>query len=89
MVIKLNEMSSGNDEGSVNVIIQEVTPGWLGIRPTGYSVYDSQDGYGYPIILEVYDGEVRLIVWADINSENPTHTISLEGARTDKSLPSS
>jgi hypothetical protein len=36
---------------------------------------------GFPIVLEHEDGECRLLVWADINSEEPTHVIPLKGAR--------
>lgn len=51
------------------------------------------DGYGIrngvrgselssaPIYIEFYQGEVVLYVWADINDEDYSHKISLEGAR--------
>ncbi len=63
--------------------------GWLGydalqslaLSFNGYGDATSQPGYGIPIVVEVYEGELRLLVWADINQENPTHIISLEGAR--------
>lgn len=32
------------------------------------------------VLLELYEGVPRLIVWADINSEEPTHIIDLSGA---------
>lgn len=31
--------------------------------------------------FEIWQGELRLLVWADINQEDPTHVISLEGAK--------
>lgn len=40
-------------------------------------------GYGTPVLLELYRGKLTLHVWSDINSEGPTHSISLEGARED------
>ena len=41
----------------------------------------SNDGKGTPIVLTVVDGELKLYVWSDINQQDPTHIISLEGAR--------
>lgn len=33
-----------------------------------------------PIYLEFFEGKWQLIVWADINKENPTHWIDMSGA---------
>ena len=33
------------------------------------------------LYLEIWKGELRLLVWADKDQEDPTHTISLEKAR--------
>lgn len=33
------------------------------------------------VAVEIWQDELRLLVWADINQEDPTHIISLEGAR--------
>ena len=33
-----------------------------------------------PILLERHDGKLRLVVWADINEQEPTHIIDLSGA---------
>jgi prepilin-type processing-associated H-X9-DG protein len=49
----------------------------------GYGNMGMADGHGSPFIVEHYEGHLRLIVWADINQEDPTHTIDLEGARED------
>lgn len=53
----------------------------INIRPKQYGDFDSEAGFGAPIYLELYEGELRLIVWSDINQQEPTHVISLEGAR--------
>ena len=37
--------------------------------------------YGGPVFIELVDGEIRVSVWSDINQEDPTHQISLAGAR--------
>jgi len=31
--------------------------------------------------FEVWEGELRCLVWADINQEDPTHLINLDGAK--------
>ncbi len=31
--------------------------------------------------FEVWEGELRCLVWADINQEDPTHIINLDGAK--------
>ena len=54
--------------------------GRLFLRPAGTSDKLSCDGTGWPIMLEYYDGKVQLVVWADINQEDPTHNIDLTGA---------
>lgn len=51
------------------------------LHPEGYGVWDDDDSA--PILLERHQGKLRLIVWADINEEDPTHIIDLEGARVD------
>ena len=49
-------------------------------EPKGYGV-KGMDGDCAPVLLEVCDGNLRLVVWADINAEEPTHVIDLEGAK--------
>ena len=67
------------DGGSVNgtVVLDSYS---LVIKIDGYGDFGSADGYGEPIYLEHYDGKLVLRVWADINQEDPTHTIDLSGA---------
>jgi len=33
------------------------------------------------VMVEYWEGELRVLVWSDINQEDPTHIISLEGAK--------
>jgi len=54
----------------------------LMIGAEGYGEMTAADGAGYPILLEHHEGKLRLIVWQNINSEEPT-ILSLEGARED------
>lgn len=55
----------GNEEGTLDISIKG---------------YDFNHNNGI-ITLEIWDGQLRLLVWADRNSEEPTHIINLEGAK--------
>jgi len=44
---------------------------FLAIQPQGYGEPTSEDGSGYPILMEIYEGRLRLIVWDDINCQDP------------------
>lgn len=50
------------------------------LNPKGYSDTNGMS----PIALEVWDGRLRLLVWGDIDNEEPTHIIDLENARKSK-----
>jgi hypothetical protein len=54
--------------------------GQLWIQPEGYGDKCSADGHGCPIGLEIWQGRLRLIVYDDINVEEP-QIIDLENAR--------
>ena len=51
------------------------------IVPKGFGDNLSEDGEGAPIMLEMRKGKLHLIIWDDINEEQNSHNISLEGAR--------
>ena len=65
---------------SINLSI-DISDIGLVVKAEGYGDAHSSEGNGYPIMLEVYEGDLRLLVWSDINNEDPTHIISLNGAR--------
>ena len=54
------------------------------IRPQGYGDASSKDGCGWPIVVEYYQKEIRVLVWGNINNGDPTHIISLTGAEESK-----
>ncbi|NLE27030.1 MAG: hypothetical protein GX625_17150 [Clostridiaceae bacterium] len=54
--------------------------GKLWIRPRGYGDACSEEGYGFPIALELWQGRLRLVVFSDINNEEP-QIIDLEKAK--------
>jgi len=39
------------------------------------------DGNDFPILIELHDGELKVRLWGDVNEEDPTHCISMEGAK--------
>ena len=55
--------------------------GALLIKPEGYGDMCSDDNEGVPVLIEVYDGQLRVVIWDDINQEDTSHIISLEGTR--------
>jgi len=75
---ELVDKSENDKKVSVKV---EIDDGNIYIHPEGYGDCSSQDGYGYPLMIEIWEGELRVVAWSDINEEDPTDTISLEGAR--------
>ena len=52
----------------------------------GYGNASNVDGEGSPITLDYYQGKLKLLVWGDINSDEPTHIIDLAGALESKRI---
>lgn len=59
----------------------------LSISVKGYSDCSSNDDHGTLVYVEKYDNKVQVRIYGDINSEEPSHNISLEGARNDLRVP--
>jgi hypothetical protein len=55
--------------------------GQIWIKVDGYGDCISPDGYGFPIGVELADGELRVVVWSDINQEDSTHIIGMDDAK--------
>lgn len=69
---------------SLPIYIENIN-GNIYIMPHGYgdattAPYES----GCPVMIEMWEGELRIVVWSDINKEDATHIISLEGARENR-----
>jgi hypothetical protein len=62
----------------------EFTHGSLFINIEKYGDACSLDGAGDPVVIDYFDGQVDVCVWSDINKEDPTHKINLEGALESK-----
>lgn len=56
----------------------------LALSFEGYGDCCSCDDSGAPIYIEKYEGKLMQRVYADINSEDPTHNIDLENAALSK-----
>jgi len=54
--------------------------GSIEISVQGYGDKTSTDGHGIPILIEQWKGELRAVLWTDINVEDP-EILCLEGAR--------
>lgn len=76
----LRGVSQGHGEEKLKGGIK-TGPTYLEISFEGYGDFCSQDSLGSPLVIEYYQGEIRIVIWANINQEDPTHVISLEGAR--------
>ena len=46
----------------------------------GYGDCASNDGHGCPVKIENDGGRIRIVVWGDINKEDPTYAIYLDEA---------
>ena len=73
-------LSDADPEHSTSLPVRVVANGSaLSIFPQGYGDFGSADGHGCPVFLELYQGRLRLVVFADIKQEDP-HVIDLEEA---------
>ena len=61
-------------------VVINVVGGQLGIRIEGYGDKCSADGKGQPIMLDYMANRLEVVVWSNINEEDPTHYIKMEGA---------
>ena len=53
----------------------------------GYGDCCSNDDNGTPVYIEKFDNDVKVRVYSNINSEDATHSISLENSKLDKRKP--
>ena len=59
----------------------EYENGNLCLRFNGYGDSSSEDGHGCPVMIEFYNNELRVVVWGNINEQDPTHIIPLTKAK--------
>jgi hypothetical protein len=77
MIVALSEVL-GESKATSNVTVSvEKDNLALIVHPEGMGAWD---GPYAPILLERHQGKMRLVIWADINQQDPTHIIDLSGA---------
>jgi hypothetical protein len=72
------------EEGDITGYIDNSLNLGIALNFSGYSDYCSNDDNGTPIYIQAHNNELKVIIYGDINQEDPTHSISIEGARTGK-----
>lgn len=72
---------SGSKKTSRHCYIEHNKNHGVAIHFDGYGDCCSQDFNGTPVYIEEVDGDIRVVVHSDINIEDPTHIISLHGAK--------
>jgi len=77
--IMLHEQSSEHPGKSIELSLNAEN-GQLWIRPAGYGEECAPDGEGSPVGIEIWQGRLRLVVFDNINSEDP-QIIDLENAK--------
>lgn len=62
------------------VIEVQIEDGGIAIRPLGYGDKTTLDRQGSPVFIEFRNGIPVVVIWDDINNEEPSHVISLKSA---------
>jgi hypothetical protein len=63
-----------DDKTKVPFTVEHSNGGTLWFHANGYGNEDAP-----PVKIEWYEGQLWVLVWADINNDDPTHKISLSG----------
>jgi hypothetical protein len=81
LVVKLRDtFDELRSRTKIKISVEKRKLGLL-IHPQGMATHtDDEDCPSAPIVLEQYKGKMRLLVWGDINREDPTDIIDLSGA---------
>ena len=82
LAFTLRERDSNGQEGQLAGTATN-QGGALLIHLEGHGAFSSPEGEGAVVAVELTDGRPQVIIWADINLEDPTHSVKLDGARED------
>ena len=66
---------------SLPVKVKFQSGGSIELRGPGYGNFNMPPGHAGPLYIELADDSLRAVIWSNINEEDPTHVIDLEGAR--------
>lgn len=61
----------------------EIDSDGISIRFDGYGTKTAVGDTGEPVYIECWEGELRIVIWPDINAEDPA-IVSLEESRVEK-----
>ena len=73
-------------ERPLEVVIKASDVG-IEVRPKGFGDCNTDDGHGTPIYVENRGGTPTVCLWNDINREDPTAVIPMDGADESKRKP--
>ena len=79
----LNDAASGGGNGEGMSAVRatiEIGDNAIMLGFDGYGDFSSSEGSGRAVLVENYQGGIRLIVFADINNQEPTNIIELQRA---------
>ena len=74
-----NQEGPPGDESKIKAKLR-LTPKGIEIGFEGYGEKTMENGHGMPVFIELYAGRPRVIVFGDINQEEPTDIINLANA---------
>lgn len=82
-LMDLHDQSKDDPENHTLSLRVEMSSGdnLLAIGADGYGEKASVNGHGWPIVVEYHEGKFRLLVWSDINDEEPTYKIDMSEAK--------
>jgi len=75
--VTLKDQANGKGELKAKV---DVGAGQIGIWLDKHGDCNLAQPNSRPVMIELYNGDARTLVWADINQEDPTDIISMSGA---------
>lgn len=78
--LRSHQLTSEDGESGLRTRVDDLGDGLL-LYADGYGHKVSRNGEGAIALLSFWDGKLRLHVWSDIEEEDATHMIDLEGAR--------
>lgn len=81
LVVKTLLADQISDTPSELEVHVEFRNGSIFLYPKGYGDYCSEDGHGCPAVIELAEGKLRIVAWTDINIEDSTTIVELDGAR--------
>lgn len=80
VLYQLREMVEHPANRKINTVVRFAN-NQIDFRFDGYGDCGTMPGYGSPLLIEIANDELRVVIFSDINQEDPTHIISMEGAK--------